>query len=104
MLWLVEEMLLAKDGLSQYISAVGENKYDLEEDWQIFMVSTHPPCGDATTFVKDIEKSDANSDAEKSVIKEDDPPCKKAKLDLNRTGARKRSTLPWPWMGYHKMG
>ena len=88
----------------QYISAVGENKYDLEEDWQICMVSTHPPCGDAKIFVKDIEKSDANSDAEKSVIKEDDPPCKKAKLDLNRTGARKRSTLPWPWMGYHKMG
>lgn len=53
-----------------------------------YLWSTHPPCGDATTFVKDIEKSDANSDAEKSVIKEDDPPCKKAKLDLNRTGAK----------------
>ena len=52
------------------------------------MVSTHPPCGDANIFVKDIEKSNANSDAEKSAIKEDDPPCKKAKLDLNRTGAK----------------
>ena len=66
------------------------------------MVSTHPPCGDATTFVKDIEKSDA----EKYVIKEDVPPCKKAKLVLNRTGSKLSASNPIsPGLGrYHKVG
>jgi len=106
MLWLVEEMLLAKDGLSEFISVVGENKYDLEEDWLIVMVSTHPPCGDAAIFVKESEKSDANSDEEKSFVSEDGPPCKKARFDLNRTGAKLVSgTDPLsPGLGYHKVG
>eukprot|EP00090_Calanus_glacialis_P022361 TRINITY_DN34514_c0_g1_i1.p1 TRINITY_DN34514_c0_g1~~TRINITY_DN34514_c0_g1_i1.p1 ORF type:complete len:390 (-),score=124.08 TRINITY_DN34514_c0_g1_i1:35-1204(-) len=103
MLWLVEEMLQAMDGSSQYISVVGENKYDLEEGWQIFMVSTHPPCGDATIFVKDGEKFETCSDVD---LNEDGPPCKKAKLDLNRTGAKlvSGSDPLSPGLGYHKVG
>jgi len=109
-LWLMEEMFLAKAGVSKFISVVGD-KYDLVEGWSIFMVSSHPPCGDATIFVKDSKECDISEDKhviEKAVISEsdDEPAAKKVKLDLNRTGAKPVSGCDplVPGLGYHTVG
>jgi len=106
-LWLVDEMILAREGLSKFIFKVGEDKYDLVNGWKILMLTTHPPCGDATIFVKDsevIDKDDVTNVTDNPMISE--PPAKKTKLDLNRTGAKVLigSELLTPGLEYHKLG
>jgi len=94
-LWLIEEILVAKQKLSEFIALVSEDKYDLIPDWKIFLFSTHPPCGDATIFEKNNLK-DFNYE----------PASKKLKVDLNRTGAKSvnGSDPLLPGLGYHTVG
>lgn len=112
LLWLMEEMTLAREGKSSYVTVVEDGKFDLIEGWQIVMMSTHPPCGDATIFMRsECESSDMGSDL---VIKDSDednadskePAAKKVKIDLNRTGAKPVTGCDSldPGVGYHRLG
>ena len=106
-LWLVEEMLLAKINSTKFVSKTGEDKYELGDGWKIFMLTTHPPCGDGSIFEKSSEIIEQIHDkvaSDESVILE--PPVKKVKLDVNRTGAKcvTGSDPLTPGVEYHKVG
>jgi len=106
-LWLVEEMILARTSSTKFVSKIGEDKYELHDDWKIYMLSTHPPCGDGSIFVKEcdmVSNIDDKGVSDESVIME--PPVKKVKLDINRTGAKcvSGSDPLSPGVNYHQVG
>jgi len=105
-LWLVEEMKLARSSSTKFVSKKGPDKYELHDDWKIYMLTTHPPCGDGSIFVKESEVVSNSDDSvnDKSVIME--PPAKKVKHDINRTGAKcvSGSDPLSPGVDYHKVG
>ena len=95
--WLLDQIKQSVIDKSEFVTKQSNDKYELSQEWQVGMMSTHLPCGDAAVFVKEVEEDDG------------EPDVKKSKLDLNRTGAKtltdhNNPDPHLPGLGYHTVG
>ena len=71
LLWLLQQVELAEAGRSQYVLK-SEAGLVLSPEYEVVMMSTCLPCGDASIFVREL----------------DEPQTKRPRLDQARTGAK----------------
>lgn len=103
--YLLLEIRKALEGKSQ-VFTFNKKKFNLNSNISFHMYTSHTPCGDASI----VTKSDLNDvDVGNVIEKDEEPPSKRFKEDIHRTGAKCISgdslqDSHLPGINYHTLG